>query len=120
MFKVDMQAIRKSASAARLTANLANPANSAVYDEQHISQGTPELATLAGLAISHDSSDTELAELIAASMLACIHHGDGEGAREAMRADCIVTPPHLRAELLDYFTQTYGVSPMSDIALEFA
>lgn len=54
--------------------------------------------------------DDLLIDLIAASMLACIHHGDGEEAREAMRADCICTPPHMRGDLLDYFTQIYGAS----------
>ena len=56
-------------------------------------------------------ADDLLIDLIAVSMLACIHHGDGEEAREAMRADCIATPPHMRADLLDYFTQTYGAAP---------
>jgi hypothetical protein len=54
--------------------------------------------------------DDLLIDLIAASMLACIHHDDGEEASEAMRADCIGMPDHMRAELLDYFTQTYGAA----------
>jgi len=48
-------------------------------------------------------------ELIATAMRACDHHGDGEAAREAMRQDCINTPPHLRAGLLAYFNETYPV-----------
>jgi hypothetical protein len=55
--------------------------------------------------------DDLLVDLVAASMLACIHHGDGEEAREAMRAACIATPPHLRGDLLHHFTQTYGAAP---------
>ncbi len=45
--------------------------------------------------------------LIEAAMRACVHHGDGDVAREAMRADCLATPPHLRADLLDHLRKTY-------------
>lgn len=48
--------------------------------------------------------------LLAAAMLACDHHGDNPAAREAMRADCLATPPHLRADLLAHFKQTYPES----------
>ena len=50
-------------------------------------------------------------ELIEAAMKACDHHGDGEAAREEMRLDCLATPQHLRGDLLDHFTKTYGVRP---------
>lgn len=50
------------------------------------------------------------AQLLAAAMLACDHHGDNPAAREAMRADCLATPPHLRADLLAHFQQTYPES----------
>ncbi|AEB82849.1 hypothetical protein [Alicycliphilus denitrificans] len=46
--------------------------------------------------------------LLAATMRACDAHGDGEQAREQMRQDVLATPPHLRADLLDHFKQTYG------------
>jgi len=47
-------------------------------------------------------------QLLLAAMRAFDHHGDGSEAREQMRQDCLQTPPHLRADLLDYFRQTYG------------
>lgn len=109
MFKLDMQAIRCSADAARLTANLANPANSA----PEASLQPPRLATLAGLAISHDSgkdaSELLTAQVVAAAMRACDHHDDGEEARAQMRADIEATPPDLRADLLDHFTRSYAL-----------
>jgi hypothetical protein len=46
-------------------------------------------------------------DLIEAAMRACDHFGDGNEAREQMRADCEATPPHLRSDLLDHFRQTY-------------
>lgn len=46
-------------------------------------------------------------QLLLAAMRACDHHGDGPEAREQMRQDCLNTPPHLRADLLDYFRKTY-------------
>lgn len=111
MFKLDMEAIRRSADAAWLTANLANPANS----PPEISQCTPKLATLAGLAISHDvsheSAELLTARVIAAAMRACDAHGDGPEAREEMRQDVLNTPAHLRADLLEHFQQTYGAKP---------
>ncbi len=45
--------------------------------------------------------------LIEAAMRACDHHGDGEAAREQMRADCLATPLHLRPDLLDHFRAEY-------------
>lgn len=51
------------------------------------------------------------AELIEASMRACDFHGDGLQAREQMQRDCLDTPPHLRADLRDYFNQTYRAKP---------
>ena len=44
--------------------------------------------------------------LIEAAMKVCDHHGDGDQAREDMRQQCIDTPPHLRQDLLDHFTET--------------
>ncbi len=48
------------------------------------------------------------AALIEAAMRASDHHGDGEQARADMRQQCLETPPHLQADLLDYFKTTYG------------
>jgi len=53
------------------------------------------------------NDDGLMARLIAAAMKACDHHGDGEQARADMRQQCLDTPPHLRADLLDHFQQTY-------------
>ncbi len=46
--------------------------------------------------------------LIAAAMRCCDHHGDDAQARADMRQQCLETPLHLRADLLDYFNTTYG------------
>ena len=46
--------------------------------------------------------------LLDAAMRACDHYGDGEAAREAMRADCLAIPLHQRLDLLHHFEQTYG------------
>lgn len=42
------------------------------------------------------------ADLLAAAMRVCDAWGDTPAAREQMRRDCLSTPPHLRADLLDY------------------
>ena len=47
------------------------------------------------------------AALIEAAMRVSSQYGDGEAAREQMRRDCLVTPQHLRADLLAHFTATY-------------
>ena len=49
-------------------------------------------------------------ELLTAAMRCCDHWNDGPEAREQMRLDVEGTPPHLRADLLDYLQQTYGRS----------
>ena len=46
---------------------------------------------------------TLAADLVEAAMLVCDRHGDGEAAREQMRQDCLATPAHLRADLLEHF-----------------
>jgi hypothetical protein len=45
--------------------------------------------------------------LIEAASRACDHHGDGEAARQQMRDDCLAVPVHLRADLLEHFSQNY-------------
>lgn len=42
------------------------------------------------------------AELIAAAMKVCDHHGDGEAARADMRQQCLELSPHLQADLLNH------------------
>ncbi len=113
MFKLDMDALRKSAGLPWLMANLANPANDegAALTEPlaapEISQIPPELATLAGIAISqqvsHESAALLTARLIAAAMRRCDQFNDGKEAREEMRAECLALPPHLQADLLEHF-----------------
>lgn len=49
-----------------------------------------------------------LAILLQAAMLACDYWGDGAGAREAMRQDCLAIPKDKRLELAAYFQQMYG------------
>lgn len=46
-------------------------------------------------------------DLLAAAQRACDHWGDSPEARRAMRADCMATPPHLRADLIQHFEETY-------------
>ena len=46
-------------------------------------------------------------KLLAAAMRACDHWGDGPEAREQMRRECLETPPHLRADLLEHFRREY-------------
>ena len=55
-----------------------------------------------------DLSDPVLKALLAAAMLACDFWKDGPEAREQMRRDVEATPEHLRADLLDYFLQSYS------------
>lgn len=50
------------------------------------------------------------AKLLKAAMLACDRLGDGDAARQQMRADCLATPEDLRADLLEHFNGTYGIS----------
>lgn len=44
--------------------------------------------------------------LIEAAMKVCDHYGDNESARANMRCECLATPAHLQADLLEHF-QTY-------------
>ena len=45
--------------------------------------------------------------LLAAADVVCDHFGDRDAARREMRLQCMDTPIHLRADLLDHFNQTY-------------
>jgi hypothetical protein len=44
--------------------------------------------------------------LLAAGDRVCDMYGDSQQARDDMRDDCLATPPHLRADLLDHLTST--------------
>lgn len=48
-----------------------------------------------------------LRDLLAAAKRACDYWGDSPEARRAMRADCLSTPPHLRADLIEHFQESY-------------
>lgn len=103
MFRVDMDAIRDAAIEARLMANPANAPSSR-------GQGGPKLATFAKLAISQQPGahiDPAVTELLDAAMRACDAWNDTAQARDQMRRECLETPPHLRADLLDHFNNTY-------------
>ena len=41
--------------------------------------------------------------LLEAAMKVCDLYGDSESARADMRRECLATPPHLQADLLDHF-----------------
>lgn len=115
MFELDMTSIRQAASGQRLMANLAKTVQTGEDEDSQtpqisqkggqISHETPGLARLAiSHAVSHESADLLDARLIAAAMRVCDMHSDSEQEREDMRADCLNTPLHLRADLLDYFS----------------
>jgi hypothetical protein len=59
-------------------------------------------------ALEHCDAHAEADALVTAAMRACDAHGDGSAARQEMRLACVVTPPHLRGDLLHHFTATYG------------
>ena len=44
------------------------------------------------------------AYLLQAAMRVCDRHGDHDAARQEMRDQCMALPPHLQADLLEYFT----------------
>ena len=50
------------------------------------------------------------ADLIKAALLACDHWGDSPADRDLMRLECLATPAHLQADLLNHFKKTYGNS----------
>lgn len=109
MFKVDMNAIREAAIEARLMAKPANAANPANESGQPVAT----LANLATLAISQHRSanlDPVLVELLNEAMRVCDLWRDSQAARDQMRDDIYQTPPHLRADLLEHFRQTYGAA----------
>ena len=45
--------------------------------------------------------------LVKAAMRACDHFNDGPADRAAMKRECITTPLHLQADLLNHFKKTY-------------
>ena len=55
-------------------------------------------------ALTRDPTTLE-ADLLDVAMRVCHLLGDGDEARVEMRVDCLATPDHLRAELVDHFRQ---------------
>lgn len=103
MFRVDMDAIRDAVIEARLAANPANAPSTR-------GQADPKLAAFAKLAISQQHGahiDPAVTELLDAAMRACDAWNDTAQARDQMRRECLETPPHLRADLLDHLRHTY-------------
>lgn len=106
MFKVDMDAIREAAIESWLMANPANLAKPANKERVSISQ-------LANLSISHARQTPNgpgVTALLEAAMRVCDLWGDPQEFREQMRRDCLETPPHLGADLLDHFTKAYPMA----------
>jgi hypothetical protein len=69
---------------------------------------TEPISRLAGLADITASIEARqlAAELIAAAMRRCDQFGDDEAKRAQMRSDCLETPPHLQADLLQHFKES--------------
>lgn len=103
MFRIDLEAIQEAAIEARLLASLANAA-SHKQDE-----GRP-LAEFAISQRSDTSIDPAVADLLEAAMRVCDAWGDTADAREQMCRDCLGTPPHLRADLLDHLNSRSSAS----------
>ncbi len=76
-------------------------------DETGAPAPAPErISKLAGIAdIAESIEARQLAsDLIQAAMQVCDHHGDNDAARQDMRDQCLETPVHLHADLLEHFT----------------
>lgn len=103
MFKLDMDAIRKTAFSGRHI--LSPPKEEANSQNDLANNGS--LAKLATLAISHGEKASEMslltARLLVAAMKVCDQHGDGEEARNEMRQQCLELSPLLQADLLEHF-----------------
>lgn len=69
---------------------------------------TPPLGGMGNGKGSGMESRVEFQLLLKAAMRACDHHGDGHEARAEMSRQCLATPKHLRADLLEHFLMTYG------------
>ena len=57
---------------------------------------------VAPVSIDRDHA-TLTADLVEAAMRVCDEHGDGQAARDEMRADCLALSPRLQADLLNHF-----------------
>lgn len=66
-------------------------------------EGAPSCVTVASELTAHRT----MKQLLQAAMRACDHWNDSDEAREEMRRQCLETPPHLRADLLEHFNRQY-------------
>jgi hypothetical protein len=95
--------------AVRLTAdrrNLAVPAGR-LNEHQRAMLVAHKAALTAFLLAAHETTSA----LLDAAMKACDAYGDNDVARKQMRADCLATPLHLRADLLQHFDCTLPEHP---------
>ncbi len=75
---------------------------------QHPSETSATLAAPSCATVASElTAQRTMKKLLAAAMRACDHWGDGPEAREQMRRECLETPPHLRADLLEHFRREY-------------
>ena len=69
-----------------------------------ISKSMEQVSGVLGVPIAPSIDYVTLAaDLLAAAMKCCDRHGDSDAARLEMRDQCLVTPPHLQADLLAHF-----------------
>ncbi len=94
-----------------LQALLADSQAAPVATVATVATNRPSVASVASVASpaasENDWTWPDMATLLAAAMRACDYWKDDDAARQAMRDDCLATPPHLRAELLAHFERHY-------------
>lgn len=100
MFKLDMDALKKSAAQRRLMANPANVAN--LVNAKPAANDDKPLAKLAGLATLAISQDLQDARLMNAAMQLCDRLQDSATARQEMCSQVKEMPLQLRQDLHDY------------------
>ena len=64
-------------------------------------------ANKAAIVVLLRDAKTTTNTLVKAAMLACDHFNDSPADRDLMRAECLATPAHLQADLLNHFKKTY-------------
>lgn len=57
--------------------------------------------------IQPNPTEPSVGDLLRAAQRACVHWKDDQAARDAMKADCLATPAHQRAELIQHFEESY-------------
>ena len=64
-------------------------------------------ANKAAIVVLLRDAKTTTNTLVKAAMLACDRWGDSPADRDLMRLECLATPAHLQADLLNHFKKTY-------------